>query len=274
LGLMLVSSVLPNAYAVGEGTAKPLIFFGFLKVVGYQGSVLPAFVTGIVGSKIEIFLKKHIPDSLDLILTPFLTLLSGLLLALFIIGPIFHGVETGVLQAVEFLLALPLGIGGLIYGSFGQLLGIFGIHHILNFLEISMLGKDGWDYLNPIGSCGNVAQAGAVLAVSIKSLSPKIKQIGYPSALSAALGITEPAIFGISLRLIKPYIMAMIGGGVGGFLASILHLRADGMALTGIPGMLLYLNEQLPLFIFVNLVAFGVAFGLTWVFGYQKNQEL
>ncbi|MFC6202732.1 PTS transporter subunit EIIC [Lactiplantibacillus nangangensis] len=274
LGLMLVSSVLPNAYAVGEGTAKPLIFFGFLKVVGYQGSVLPAFVTGIVGSKIEIFLKKYIPDSLDLILTPFLTLLSGLLLALFIIGPIFHGVETGVLQAVEFLLALPLGIGGLIYGSFGQLLGIFGIHHILNFLEISMLGKDGWDYLNPIGSCGNVAQAGAVLAVSIKSLSPKIKQIGYPSALSAALGITEPAIFGISLRLIKPYIMAMIGGGVGGFLASILHLRADGMALTGIPGMLLYLNEQLPLFIFVNLVAFGVAFGLTWFFGYQKNQEL
>ncbi|WP_270274622.1 PTS transporter subunit EIIC [Enterococcus casseliflavus] len=274
LGLMLVNSVLPNAYEVGQQTADPLVFFGFINVVGYQGSVLPAFVTGILGSKIEIFLRKKIPDSLDLILTPFLTLLIGITLALFIIGPIFHGVEIGVLHAVEFLLGLPLGIGGLIYGSFGQLLGIFGIHHILNFLEISMLSQDGWNYLNPIGTCGNMAQAGAVLAVAIKSISPKMKQIAYPSAFSAALGITEPAIFGVTLRLYKPFIMSMIGGGVGGFLASILNLRATGMALTGIPGTLLYLNEQLPLYIFVNLVAFTVSFGLTWAIGYKKNQEL
>ncbi len=274
LGLMLVSSVLPNAYEVGQQTAEPLIFFGFIKVVGYQGSVLPAFVTGILGSKIEIFLRKKIPDSLDLILTPFLTLLIGLILALFIIGPIFHEVELGVLHAVEFLLNLPFGIGGLIYGSFGQLLGIFGIHHILNFLEISMLGQDGWNYLNPIGTCGNIAQAGAVLAVAIKSTSPKMKQIAFPSAFSAALGITEPAVFGVTLRLVKPFLMAMIGGGVGGFLASIFHLRATGMALTGIPGTLLYLNEQLPLYILVNVVAFAVSFGLTWTFGYKKDQEL
>lgn len=274
LGLMLVSSVLPNAYEVGQQAAEPLVFFGFINVVGYQGSVLPAFVTGILGSKIEIFLRKRIPDSLDLILTPFLTLLIGLILALFIIGPVFHEVEIGVLHAVEFLLGLPLGIGGLIYGSFGQLLGIFGIHHILNFLEISMLGQDGWNYLNPIGTCGNIAQAGAVLAVAIKSVSPKMKQIAFPSALSAALGITEPAVFGVTLRLMKPFMMAMIGGGIGGFLASILNLRATGMALTGIPGTLLYLNEQLPLYILVNLVAFAVAFGLTWTFGYKKDQEL
>ncbi|MBO1306073.1 PTS transporter subunit EIIC [Enterococcus sp. 669A] len=274
LGLMLVSSVLPNAYDVGQQAAEPLVFFGFINVVGYQGSVLPAFVTGILGSKIEIFLRKRIPDSLDLILTPFLTLLIGLILALFIIGPVFHEVEIGVLHAVEFLLGLPLGIGGLIYGSFGQLLGIFGIHHILNFLEISMLGQDGWNYLNPIGTCGNIAQAGAVLAVAIKSVSPKMKQIAFPSALSAALGITEPAVFGVTLRLMKPFMMAMIGGGIGGFLASILNLRATGMALTGIPGTLLYLNEQLPLYILVNLVAFAVAFGLTWTFGYKKDQEL
>ncbi|SDQ02624.1 PTS transporter subunit EIIC (plasmid) [Carnobacterium viridans] len=274
LGLMLVSSVIPNAYEVGQQTAEPLIFFGFIKVVGYQGSVLPAFVTGILGSKIEIFLRKKIPDSLDLILTPFLTLLIGLILALFIIGPIFHEVELGVLHAVEFLLNLPFGIGGLIYGSFGQLLGIFGIHHILNFLEISMLGQDGWNYLNPIGTCGNIAQAGAVLAVAIKSTSPKMKQIAFPSAFSAALGITEPAVFGVTLRLVKPFLMAMIGGGVGGFLASIFNLRATGMALTGIPGTLLYLNEQLPLYILVNIVAFAVSFGLTWTFGYKKEQEL
>ncbi|KAF1299431.1 PTS sugar transporter subunit IIA [Enterococcus sp. JM4C] len=274
LGLMLVNSVLPNAYEVGQQAAEPLVFFGFIKVVGYQGSVLPAFVTGILGSKIEIFLRKRIPNSLDLILTPFLTLLIGLTLALFIVGPIFHEVEIGVLHAVEFLLNLPFGIGGLVYGSFGQLLGIFGIHHILNFLEISMLAQDGWNYLNPIGTCGNMAQAGAVLAVAIKTISPKMKQIAFPSALSAMLGITEPAVFGVTLRLVKPFVMSMIGGGVGGFLASIFNLRANGMALTGIPGTLLYLNEQLPLYLLVNLVAFGVAFGLTWTIGYKKEQEL
>lgn len=236
LGLMLVNSILPNAYAVASGDAEPLVFFGFLKVVGYQGSVLPAFFTVIAATKIEQGLRKMIPDSLDLILRPFLTLLLGLILGLFLIGPIFHEVEVYVLAVVEFLLTLPFGIGGLIYGSFGQLLGILGIHHILGLLEINMLANDGWNLLNPIGTCGNVAQAGAVLAVGIKTLSNKMKQVAYPSALSAALGITEPAVFGVTLRLGKPFIMSMIGGGVGGFFASIFQLKATGMGLTGIPG--------------------------------------
>ncbi len=161
LGLMLVNPALPNAYEVGQQTASPLYFFGFIPVVGYQGSVLPAFITGIVGSRIEKFLKKKIPDSLDLIITPFLTMLSGIVLALFVIGPVFHQVELVVLAVVERLLVLPLGLGVLVYGCFGQLLGIFGIHHILNFLEISMLSQTGWNMLNPIGTCGNMAQAGA-----------------------------------------------------------------------------------------------------------------
>ena len=161
LGLMLVSNSLPSAYDVGSGVAEPLIFFGFIPVAGYQGSVLPAFATGVLAAKFEKFLRKHVPDAIDNIVTPYLTLLVGILMAMFVLGPILHMVENGVLFVVEGLLTLPMGIGGLIYGSFGQLLGIFGIHHILNFLEISMLAKDGWNYLNPIGTCGNVAQAGA-----------------------------------------------------------------------------------------------------------------
>lgn len=273
LGLMLVSPSLPSAYDVGSGAAKPLMFFNFLKVSGYQGSVLPAFVTGILGANMEKWLRKRIPDALDLILTPFLTLLIGMTVALFAIGPALHSVETGVLFVVEKLLQLPLGLGGLLYGSFGQLLGIFGIHHILNFLEISMLANDGWNYLNPIGTCGNIAQAGAVLAIAIKVHDQKMKQVAYPSALSAALGITEPAVFGVNLRLVKPFIAAMIGGGVGGFLASIFHLKATGMGITSIPGTLLYLNEQLPFYILVNLVAFAVAFSITWLFCVPKTEK-
>lgn len=273
LGLMLVSNSLPSAYDVGSGAAEPLIFFGFIPVAGYQGSVLPAFATGVLAAKFEKFLRKHVPDAIDLIVTPFLTLLVGILMAMFVLGPILHTVENGVLFVVEGLLTLPMGIGGLIYGSFGQLLGIFGIHHILNFLEISMLAKDGWNYLNPIGTCGNVAQAGAVLAVAIKAHSAKTKQVAYPSCLSALLGITEPAVFGVNLRYVKPFVMSMIGGGVGGFLASLFGLRATGMSITGIPGTLLYLNEQLPLYILVNVVAFAVAFVLTWLFGFNHKME-
>lgn len=273
LGLMLVSNSLPSAYDVGSGVAEPLVFFGFIPVAGYQGSVLPAFATGVLAAKFEKFLRKHVPDAIDLIVTPFLTLLVGILMAMFVLGPILHTVENGVLFVVEGLLTLPMGIGGLIYGSFGQLLGIFGIHHILNFLEISMLAKDGWNYLNPIGTCGNVAQAGAVLAVAIKAHSAKTKQVAYPSCLSALLGITEPAVFGVNLRYVKPFVMSMIGGGVGGFLASLFGLRATGMSITGIPGTLLYLNEQLPLYILVNVVAFAVAFVLTWLFGFNHKME-
>lgn len=125
----------------------------------------------------------------------------------------------------------------------------------------------------PIGTCGNVAQAGAVLAVAIKAASNKTKQVGYPACLSALLGITEPAVFGVNLKFVKPFIMSMIGGGVGGFLASIFHLRATGMSITGIPGTLLYLNEQLPLYILVNVISFAVAFALTWFFGFNKKME-
>ncbi|MGM9953938.1 MAG: glucose PTS transporter subunit IIA [Intestinibaculum porci] len=273
LGLMLVNPALPSAYDVGSGAAKPLMFFGFLKVSGYQGSVLPAFVTGIVGAHFEKWLRHHIPDAIDLIITPFLTLLVSIILALFGIGPLLHAVETFVLWLVENILFLPMGIGGFLYGCFGQLLGIFGIHHILNFLEISMLAKDGWNYLNPIGTCGNVAQAGAVLAVAIKIKNNKTKQVAYPSALSALLGITEPAVFGVNLRLVKPFIAAMIGGGVGGFFASIFHLKATGMSITGIPGTLLYLNSQLPIYILVNVIAFAVAFAITWFFGVKNEEE-
>ena len=269
LGLMLVSPSLPSAYDVGAGKIEPLLFLDYIKVSGYQGSVLPAFVTGVLAAKFECWVRKHIPDVVDLIITPFLTLLVGIVLALFVLGPILHWLELELLFLVKSILFLPFGIGG----CFGQLFGIFGIHHIFNFLEISMLAQDGWNYLNPIGTCGNVAQAGAVLAVAMKAVSNKVKQVAYPSCLSALLGITEPAVFGVNLKFIRPFVCAMIGGGVGGFLASNLQLKATGMSITGIPGTLLYLNEQLPFYILVNVISFAVAFTITWFFGYNSKME-
>lgn len=273
LGLMLVSPSLPTSWDVAQGTGDPLVFFGFIKVAGYQGSVLPAFIMGFLGANIEKKIRRIIPPALDLIITPFLSLLIMLLIGLFIIGPIFHEVELLMLKAVEIILGLPFGIGGLLYGMINQVIVVTGLHHALNLVEIQYLAETGWNPVNPISSASICAQAGAVFAVAIKSKKSKIKAIAYPSTLSAMLGITEPAIFGINLRFGKPFLMALIGGGIGGFLASLFNVKATGMSITAIPGLLLYLNNQIWLYILVCLVGFGVAFTLTYMFGY-KDEEL
>lgn len=271
LGLMLVHPSLPTAWEVAEGTGDPLVFFGFIEVSGYQGSVLPAFIMGFLGAHIEKRLRRVIPPTFDLIITPFLSLLLMIFLAFFIVGPIFHGIEILMLSGVEFILGLPLGIGGFLYGALNQIIVVTGIHHALNLIEIQLLADTGWNPINPIGSASICAQAGAALAVAIKTKQAKIKAIAYPSTVSALLGITEPAIFGVNLRFMKPFLMGLVGGGVGGFLATILQLKGTGMSITAIPGILLYLNDQILLYLLVCSVGFAVAFLLTWLFGYRDG---
>ena len=270
LGLMLVHPNLPNAYQVASGDASPIIMFGFIPVVGYQGTVLPAFISGLIGAKLEKNLRKVIPDSLDLLLTPFLVLAIMSVLSLFAIGPVFHQLEVAVLEATKWALGLPFGIAGILIGGLQQLIVVTGIHHIFNFLEVQLLADNGRNAFNALLSAATAGQAGAVLAVAIKTKDTKIKQIAYPSALSAALGITEPAIFGINLRFVKPFVMGMIGGAAGGFFASIFKIEGTGMAVTVIPGMLLYLDNLL-MYILMLLIAGGVSFALTYTIGYSDK---
>ena len=273
LGLMLVSPSLPNAWSVAGGEVTPIEFFGFIPVVGYQASVLPAFIAGIIGAKLERWIRKRVPESLDLILTPFLTLLVMIILALLVIGPIFHIVENGILSVAKTVLSWPFGISGLIIGGLNQIIVITGVHHVFNMLEIQLLAEFQSNPYNAIVTCSTAAQGGAALAVAMKTKSAKLKALGFPSALSAFLGITEPALFGVNLRYGKPFIMGLVGGAVGGFLASLLQLEATGMAVTVIPGTLLYLNGQLLAYVLVNLVAIAVAFALTWMFGYSDKMK-
>ncbi|MGG1397650.1 sucrose-specific PTS transporter subunit IIBC [Bacillus salipaludis] len=271
LGLMLVSPSLPNAWAVAGGDVKPLHFFGFIPVVGYQASVLPAFISGIIGAKLERAIRKRVPESLDLIITSFLTLLIMITLSLLVIGPVFHTVEKGILSVTTTVLSWPFGISGIIIGGLNQIIVLTGVHHIFNMLEIQLLAQYHNNPYNAIITCSVAAQGGATLAVALKTNSKKLKALAFPSALSAFLGITEPAIFGVNLRYGKPFIMALIGGAAGGFVASLLKLKATGMAVTVIPGTLLYLNGQVLQYILVNLIAIAVAFILTWMFGYSDK---
>jgi len=277
LGLMLVSPALPNAWNVAGGTVEPIMFFGFIPVLGYQGSVLPAFIAGIIGATLEKQIRKRVPDAFDLIVTPFLTLLIMIFLSLFVIGPIFHTIEEVILAGTIAVLEWPFGISGFLIGGLNQIIVVSGVHHVFNMLEISLLESLGYNPYNAIVTCSTAAQGGAALAVGLKSKSKKLKALALPSSLSAFLGITEPAIFGVNLRYGKPFIMGLIGGAVGGFFASIFGLKATGMAITVIPGTLLYLNGQILLYLLVNIIAIATAFVLTWMFGYSdkmiKNQQ-
>ncbi|MDL4843145.1 sucrose-specific PTS transporter subunit IIBC [Aquibacillus rhizosphaerae] len=273
LGLMLVSPSLPNAWGVAGGGVEPLYFLNFIPVVGYQGSVLPAFFAGILGAKLERVIRKRVPEALDLIITPFLTLLIMITVALFVIGPIFHIVEEFILEGTLAVLGLPIGLGGLLIGLFHQVIVVTGVHHIFNLLEIQLLENFGSNPFNAIITASIAAQGGAALAVGLKTKSAKLKALALPSSLSAFLGITEPAIFGVNLRYVKPFFMGIIGGAVGGFFASIFNLEASGMSITVIPGSLLYLNGQILLYLVVNIIAISVAFALTWLFGYSDKEK-
>ncbi|AKG74597.1 sucrose-specific PTS transporter subunit IIBC [Salinicoccus halodurans] len=273
LGLMLVSPALPNAWDVAGGGVEPIMFAGFIPVVGYQASVLPAFIAGILGAKLEKWIRNKVPEALDLIVTPFMTLLIMITLALFLIGPIFHALEGVILDVTLTVLAWPFGLSGILIGGLNQIIVITGVHHIFNLLEIQLLDKLGANPYNAIITASVAAQGGATLAVGLKTKSKKLKALALPSSFSAFLGITEPAIFGVNLRFVKPFIMGLIGGAAGGFVASISGLEGTGMAITVIPGTLLYLNEQIFMYILVNLIAIATAFVLTWLFGYSDKQE-
>lgn len=273
LGLMMVNNSLPNAWDVASKAASPLTFFGFIPVVGYQNSVLPAFFVGLLGAKLEKWLHKKIPDVLDLLLVPFLTFLVMSVLALFVIGPVFHTVENYVLAGTKFLLSLPFGLSGLVLGGIHQVIVVTGVHHIFNLLESQLIAADGKDPFNAIITAAMTAQAGATLAVGVKTKDAKLKALAFPAALSAGLGITEPAIFGVNLRFGKPFILGLVAGAAGGWLASIFNLAGTGFGITIIPGTLLYLNGQVVKYIIMVLATTALAFVLTYMFGYEDDKK-
>ena len=275
LGMMLVSGSLPNAWAVASGgEVTAMNFFGFIPVVGLQGSVLPAFIIGVVGAKFEKAVRKVVPDVLDLLVTPFVTLLVMSILGLFVIGPVFHVVENYILIGTKAILNLPFGLGGFLIGGVHQLIVVSGVHHIFNLLEVQLLAADHANPFNAIITAAMTAQGAATVAVGVKTKNPKLKTLAFPAALSAFLGITEPAIFGVNLRFRKPFFLSLIAGAVGGGLASILGLAGTGNGITIIPGTMLYIgNGQLAQYLLMVAVSFALGFALTYMFGYEDEVE-
>ncbi|MBY4957415.1 glucose PTS transporter subunit IIA [Streptococcus suis] len=275
LGMMLIAGQLPNAWVVASGgDVKPTIFFGFIPVVGLQGSVLPAFIIGLVGAKFEKAVRKVVPEVLDLLVTPFVTLFVMSILGLFVIGPVFHVVENYILAGTQAILNLPMGLGGLLIGGVHQVIVVSGVHHIFNFLEAQLVANTGANPFNAIITAAMTAQGAATVAVGVKTKNPKLKALAFPAALSAFLGITEPAIFGVNLRFRKPFLLSLIAGAIGGAVASLLGLAGKGMGVTIIPGATLYVgNGQLFQYILMVAVSFALGFALTYLFGFEDEVE-
>ena len=276
IGMIMIHPNLQNAWTVAtEGVqATQKVWFGLYSIdmVGYQGHVIPVIIAVWVLAQIEKRLHKVVPAMFDLFVTPLVSVFVTGYLTLSIIGPIFVTVENGVLDGVQWLIALPFGIGSFIMGAFYAPTVVAGVHHMYTIIDLGQLAKFGVTYWLPLASAANVAQGGAAFAVGLKTKNQKIKSMAVPSGLSACMGITEPAIFGVNIRFGKPFIMGCLGGACGALFASVTGLGATGTGVTGIFGLLLCLNNPIT-YILMFAISFGVAFVLTWLFGYKDEVQ-
>ena len=274
IGMIMIHPNLQNAWTVAtEGVqATQKVWFGLYSIdmVGYQGHVIPVVIAVWVLAQIEKKLHKIVPAMLDLFVTPLVSVFVTGYLTLSIIGPIFVTIENGLLDGVQYLIALPFGIGSFIMGAFYAPTVVAGVHHMYTIIDLGQIAKFGMTFWLPLASAANLAQGGAALAVALKTKDQKIRSMAVPSALSACMGITEPAIFGVNLRFGKPFVMACIGGACGALFASVTALGATGTGVTGIFGILLCLNQPLS-YLLMMAISIGVAFVLTWMFGYKDS---
>ena len=268
IGMIMINPSLQNAYTVAtDGVLQTQsVFFGLydIDMVGYQGHVIPVVIAVWLLSVIEKKLHKVVPEVLDLFVTPLVSVFVTGYLTLAIIGPIFVWAENAILNAIQWMLTLPFGIGSLIMGALYAPTVVTGIHQMYTAIDIGQIAQYGVTYWLPLASAANIAQGAAALAVALKSKDKKVKSLALPSSLSAFMGITEPAIFGVNLRFFKPFIAGCIGGGCGALYASIVHLGAKGTGVTGIFGILLCLDEPVQYFIEM-VIAVGVAFVISFL---------
>ncbi|NBH32673.1 PTS beta-glucoside transporter subunit IIBCA [Clostridiaceae bacterium] len=276
IGMIMIHPNLINAWSVGSMNPSEIPvwnLFGFsIRQVGYQGHVIPVIIAVWLMCKVEKWLHKHVPEMIDLFVTPLCTVMLTAFLTLGIIGPVFSTAENYILNFAQWIISVGHGVGSLIMGALYPFTVVCGIHHMYNVIEAGMLSAEaGLNTWMPIASAANFAQGAACLAVGLKAKNHKTKSVAIPSSLSAALGITEPAIFGVNLRFMKPLLCGMVGGACGALLGAMFHIGATSYGVTGLPGFLITMDYTLQYAITLG-VSFGVSFALTWVIWKEEEE--
>ncbi|WP_339241082.1 PTS system trehalose-specific EIIBC component [Paenibacillus sp. FSL F4-0243] len=272
LGLILVHPDLLSAYnyasASTEGTVPTWNLFGWhLEKIGYQGQVLPVLVSAYILARLEKFLNRRVHDSIKLLVVAPVTLLITGFLAFTIIGPVTFGIANAITSGLIFVFDHFALLGGLIYGGFYALLVITGMHHTFLAVDVQLIGSEGGTFLWPMLALSNIAQGAAALAMMFVVREQKAKGLAATSSVSAFLGVTEPAIFGVNIRYRYPFIFGMIGSGIAGMLLTVNQVRASSIGVGGIPGFLSIFPNQWGVFFIGMLIVLIVPFVSTVLYG-------
>ncbi len=279
IGMIMVHTDLVNAWSVagmlenGQTIPSADVWFGLYKInlTGYQGHVIPVIIAVWFMCFLEKRLHKIVPEMIDLFVTPLVTVLVTGYLTLAVFGPIFSTLEEWILVGIQWIITIPFGIGAAIAGAIYPLTVVAGVHHMYNTVEARMLST-GYNTWMPIASSANFAQGAACFAVALKTKDKKFKTLALPSSLSAFLGITEPAIFGVNLRLVKPLVSGMIGGAVGAAVGSMLGIGATAYGVTGLFGFLTCSNFIWQYSIMLA-VSFVISFAISWILHRDKPKD-
>ena len=270
LGLMLIAPMIPNAWEVASGSVEPLQL-GIFKIQGFQGTIIPALIVGIFGAFVEKWIKSWMPSAVDLIFTPFLTIIIGMFAGFLILGPLFSTIEHLVMNSIKSLLNIPFGIGGAIYGACQQILTVTGLHHSLMIVETSYLSTEGINPLNALGTASMAGQAGAAIAFALREKNKEKRALQFSSIVPCFFGITEPLLFGITLTNSKVFISGMIGGAVGGAFAKLFEIAPSVMGVTFIPAIPAYLGHNLFMYLAMIAVSMGTGILMTGILLKRKG---
>lgn len=274
LGGVMIHPVLQNAWTQGTGIQAYWDLFGLpVAQLGYQGTVLPVLVAVWVMSYVEKGVRRVVPDMLDIVLTPFITLVISAIFALAVLGPAGRLIGDGISFGLQFLYGHGGVLAGFVFGGLYSTIVITGVHHSFHAIEAGLIANPAIavNFLLPIWSMANVAQGGAALAVFFRSDDVKVKQIALPAALSCLLGITEAAIFGVNLRFVRPFFAAALGGAVGGAYVVANHVGMTAVGVTGLPGIAITAPASIPNYLIGLGLAFIVAFAAAYVAGLKEK---
>ncbi|HBX81841.1 MAG TPA: PTS beta-glucoside transporter subunit EIIBCA, partial [Propionibacteriaceae bacterium] len=278
MGAAMVSSNLANAWSVVELEAQGKInywhVFGLdVAQVGYQAQVIPVLAVSWLLCFIEKRFHKILKGTADFLLTPLFTMLITGFLAFVVVGPVTREMADGITVGLQWIYTTAGPFGGLIFGLVYSPIVVTGLHQSFPAVELPLINSGVGDFIFPIASMANVAQGAACLAVFLKARDAKLKGMSGASAMSALFGITEPAIFGVNLRLRWPFFIGIAAAGIGGTLIAIFNVRALALGAAGLIGFVSIKPTDIPNYLLSMAITFVIAFSATMFYASTRGKE-
>jgi PTS system sucrose-specific IIC component len=281
LGMLMVHPDLLNGWGFGSASITGNIptwnIFGFeIEKVGYQGSVLPVLVATFILSKVEHGLRKIVPSVLDNLLTPMLAIFITGFLTFTVVGPFTRDIGFLLGDGLNWLYDSAGFIGGGLFGFIYAPFVITGMHHSFIAIETQLLTDiaiTGGSFIFPIAAMSNIAQGGAALAVGFTTKDIKTKGIAMPSGISSLLGISEPAMFGVNLKLRYPFIAAICAAATASAFITMFNVKAAALGAAGLPGIISIRPTDITYYVIGMAISFALSFALTIVLGARQNAK-